>query len=397
MDPREQDFLGWLEGRGPAMETDLAEIVAIPTFTAHKAGVDALAGWMERRLAALGFRCAELVTGRLGRTLVARRVGDPSHRLLLIGHLDTVHAPESPFRSYRQAVAGEDRATGPGAADMKGGLVVLLHALMALDRSGALQGRQLTVVLNADEEIGSASSAELIRAEASEADLGLGFEPGREAPGGRTTFVTSRKGFGRMVFEAEGRASHAGVEPHLGASAVLELAHKVVAFHALADPGQGTTLNVGVFRGGETANTVPACARLELDFRFPDEDARLGLHDAILRAAARHHVHGPDGRPAVATRLLEEVGRPALERSEAMGRMAARIVAWGRELGLDLEEEGRGGSSDAALVAEVGCPAICGLGVVGGGFHTETEWIRPSSLQDRARLAALTVHRFFAL
>jgi glutamate carboxypeptidase len=281
---------------------------------------------------------------------------------------------------------------------MKGGLVVMIEALRTLHAAGSLDGRHLTVVINADEEVGSPESGDLIRSEAAESQLCLCFEAGRPTgDGGGGTFVTRRRGFGRLTLVAKGRAAHAGVAPERGASALLELCHKAIDLSALSDPGAGIHVTVGILRGGTAANTVPAAASLELDYRFPDEDAQVELEDRIFAIAARNIVRDADGRAAVATTLRDHIKRPALVRTDAIARMAQRIVASGRDLGLVLEEEGRGGSSDAALAAEVGCPAVCGLGVVGDAFHTEQEWIRPSSLVERARLAALTIARFYAL
>lgn len=382
---------------GPGLEERLRTLVGINSFTGNKEGVDRVGAICGEGLERLGFRVSELVTGTTGRTLVARRAGDPGHALLLVGHLDTVHPPESSFRELVHGAAGSDLATGPGAADMKGGLVVILGALEALAAAGRIDGRRLTVILNADEETGSAASAEIIRGEAADAHLGLCFEAGRPAPDGATTFVTARKGFGRFRVLARGREAHAGVDPGGGASAILELAHHIVALHACADAAAGTSVNVGVVRGGTTANTVPGEAIAEVDYRFPDVDAGAELEEALLEEVRRGRLHDAAGRPLVACSADGHVRRPALERSEAMGRMAARIVAWGADLGLRLVEESRGGSSDAAWIADAGCPAICGLGAVGGAFHTDQEWVRISSLRERARLAALTIDRFYGL
>ncbi len=395
MTPRETVILANLEGKLGAMEDHLARLVAINSFSAHRDGVNAVGDELASCLAELGFRMAELVTGKGGRSLIARRPSDVGHRLLLLGHLDTVHPPGSPFRELTPD--GSGLARGPGAADMKGGLVVIVHALRALHETGALEGRHLTVILNADEEIGSPGSAEIIKGEAADSHLGLCFEAGRDAPDGATTFVTGRRGFGRMTLRARGRAAHAGVDPGAGASAVRELCHQVLALEALSDPARGVSVNVGVFQGGTVPNTVPEEAAIDVDYRFPDSDAEAEVEDAIFEIAAKGFLRDAAGNPLVATTMRDQVKRPALARSEAMGRMAARIIAWGTDLGLPLVEESRGGSSDAAFVAEAGCPAICGLGAVGGAFHTDQEWVRLPSLQDRARLAALVISRFYEL
>lgn len=392
---REAEIVGRLDGRQEALEQQLQALVEISSKTEDAAGANRVADVVAEELASLGFRTSELVTGVVGRAIVGRRQSDDSHRLLLLGHVDTVHEADGGFSGYR--LLDERRATGPGAADMKGGLVVLLGALRALVDAGALDGRHCTVVVNADEEIGSPHSGDLVRAEATESHLCLGFEAGRPRPDGSSTFVTARKGFGRMTLAATGKAAHSGVEPGKGASALLELCHKAVALAALNDPEAGVSVNVGVLRGGTSANTVAAKAELKLDYRFPNEEARSELEEAVYDIAARNVLRDAAGQPLVATVMKDQVQRGAVVRTDAIGRMADRITAWGRDLGLDVAEEARGGSSDAALAAEMGCPAVCGLGVVGDAFHTQDEWIVRSSLVERARLAALVMDRFYAL
>jgi glutamate carboxypeptidase len=270
--------------------------------------------------------------------------------------------------------------------------VVLEAALGALEDAGALAERDVVVILNADEESGSAASAEVIRGEAADAQLGLCFEAGR-ASGTATTFVTARRGYGRFALAVSGRAAHAGVDPGAGASAIVELARKIVAFEALNDPEAGTTVNVGVVRGGTSANVIAASASAEVEYRWSDEDAAIDLEDAIMGIVTRHGP-APGGPGALSAQLRDQVKRPAMVRSDAIAEAAARLVACARDLGLELEEESRGGSSDAAFVSDAGCPALCGLGAVGGAFHTDQEWVRPSSLAQRASLAAVFMHRF---
>ena len=393
----ETDVLAGLEGRQEALQARLREWVEISSCTADRIGVDRLGDLLASQLQELGFRIAEIVSGTWGRTVVARREGSGGHRLLLIGHLDTVHPAESGFEGLVEVAGDPSRLTGPGCADMKGGLVVMLEALRALAAAGELEGRQVVVVLASEEERGSPVSSEVIRGEATVADLCLVFEPGRVGEDGATTFVTGRRGFGRFRLTAHGRAAHAGVESDAGASAIRELALKVPVLEDLAAEHPGSSVTVGLFHGGSAANTVPESAWIEVDYRYADPESGLDLEDALLTAAGRHQVHDARGRPCVSTRLEDHVKRPPLLRTEAIGRMSDRIRSWGAELGLELREETRGGSSDAAIAADMGCPAVCGLGAVGGAFHTRDEWVLPASLVDRARLAALVMYRFWRL
>lgn len=395
LNEREQRLLEPLDGLQVAMESRLRDWVGISSCSKDPSGVNRLGDAVGDVLRALGFRIAEVVTGTTGRTLVARRDGRPTHRLLLLGHLDTVHPATSSFRDYISAAEGSDVATGPGIADMKGGLVVLVTALELLDKADLLKDRHLTLVLNSDEEIGSPGSQEIIRAEAMESDLCLGFEPGRPSGDGGSTFVNARSGFGRMTVAAKGRAAHSGVDPGAGASAILDLAQKVVALHKLSDAERRIQVSVGTIQGGTAANVIPESASMELDYRFPDDDAKVELEDEIAHLVGRTELRDEKDRPMVVTQVRDHITRPAMIPSEASERMVGRIIAAGQDLGLKLVAERRGGSSDAALAADAGCPSLCGLGAVGGGFHTDQEWIQLSSLKSRTALAALTVMRFF--
>jgi glutamate carboxypeptidase len=388
--PSERAIVDRLPSAGDLL-AELAPLVAQTSHTPDKEGVDRVGRICEEVLEGCGFRVGVMVTAVTGKHLIARRTG-ASRRLLLIGHLDTVHPAASPFRDLRPS--GEDRATGPGAADMKGGIVVMLAALRALHQAGRLDDRAVTVILNADEETGSPHSTEIIRLEAQEADLALAFERGTEMDGGRTAIVTARRGIGRMAIVATGSAAHSGNESDRGASAILELASKVPELAALESAERRWNVNVGTFHGGTAANVVAESAEMTIDYRFPDRESGDELGAAITDIVSEPRLRSAAGRPLVRVMCREHVVRPPLVRTEAVAAAAARVIAAGADLGQAIVEESRGGSSDAALAFDAGCPAVCGLGVVGGAIHTDQEWIRVSSLRERAALAAVVFDRF---
>jgi glutamate carboxypeptidase len=380
-----------LEGLPPleALVARLSALVGESSHTSDREGVDRVGRVCEAALERLGFRISVVVTGVTGQHVLARRRAGEGGRVLLIGHLDTVHPKDGRFRGL--AVDG-DRAVGPGAADMKGGIVVMLGALEALASAGRLGRGSVTVVLNADEEVGSPTSTDVIRLEAEESDVALGFEHGSEHDGA-TAIVTARRGIGRMVVEATGAAAHAGSETERGASAVHELAHKIGELNALESPERRTSVNVGTFEGGTAANVVAERAAMTIDYRFPDKETGDELSAAITDVVSEPWLRSRSGRPLVRTVCREHVLRPPLVRTAAVARAAALAIEAARDLGHAVVEEGRGGSSDAALAFDAGCPAICGMGVVGGAIHTDREWVRLSSLRERAALAAIAVER----
>jgi glutamate carboxypeptidase len=378
-----------------ALSGRLRELVDLPSPTRFKEGVDRVGNVCEAALEAAGFRVAVMVNGSCGRHLIARRAGE-GRRLLLIGHLDTVHDERGAFRGLSVSEDGL-RGVGPGAADMKGGVVVMLAALLALHDAGRLDGRSVTVVLNADEEVGSPDSTDLIRSEAEESQLALAFEHGNPvADGGATTIVTARRGIGRMVVAASGVAAHAGSETERGASALVELCHKAVLVTELSDDARRRSVNVGTLHGGTAANVVAEHAEMTVDYRFPDKESGEDMTAAITEIVSEPRIRNAAGRPLVRTVCREHVIRPPLVRTDAVAAAAARIIAAGADLGQAIIEESRGGSSDAALAFDAGCPAVCGLGVIGGAIHTDREWMLMTSLRDRAALTAIVADRFFS-
>jgi glutamate carboxypeptidase len=197
-----------------------------------------------------------------------------------------------------------------------------------------------------------------------------------------------------MVVAATGAAAHSGSETERGASAIVELARKVGELVALESKERRWNVNVGTLHGGTAANVVAESAEMAIDYRFPDKESGDELGAAITDIVSEPSLRNAAGRPLVRTVCREHVVRPPLVRTDAVAEAAARIIEAGRDLGQTIVEEARGGSSDAALAFDAGCPAVCGLGVVGGAIHTDREWIRVSSLRERAALAAIVIDRF---
>jgi glutamate carboxypeptidase len=234
----------------------------------------------------------------------------------------------------------------------------------------------LRVLFTADEEIGSPTSRALIEEAAAGALAAYVLES--PLPGG--TLKTARKGTGDYHLEIEGRAAHAGVEPQKGINAVQELAHQILALHALNDYAVGTTVNVGVVQGGTRPNVVPAAAEAHVDVRVSTmaEAARL---DAAIRSLTPRL----DG-----ARLTIEGGlnRPPMERSAAMGELFGRTQRIASAMGVELAEGSTGGGSDGNFTAAMGVPTLDGLGAEGEGAHAAHEHVLTESLPRRAALLA---------
>jgi len=288
--------------------------------------------------------------------------------LLLLGHFDTVW-PRGTLASMPWRVE-DGRAYGPGAQDMKGGLVVMLEAIRRARTEHALR-----VALTADEEIGSPTAHDLLARAAEGAAAAFVCEP----PTGRGDLKTARKGLGRFRLSIAGHAAHAA-QPNDGVSAIQELALQILRLHGLNDPERGVSVNVGVVAGGTRENVIAANAEALVDVRVvrAEDCARL---DELLAAGAE-----------LAGAAVEVSGawtRPPLERSAGAAALFDRAREHGRELGLDLHEAGVvAGGSDGNLVGALGVPVLDGLGAQGGGAHAVNEHVLVESLERRSDLLA---------
>jgi glutamate carboxypeptidase len=397
MSDRERDVCRRLEGMRQRMADELVAWVAIPTGRGHVAGLHAQRAALGHRLRALGAVTRDVhcdarpdwidppwSAGGAGQevdVLVAEHAG-PGPRLLFCGHFDTVHDPSSSFRELRPIGGG--RASGPGCADMKGGLVIALAALEAIRDAGIPLA--WTFVLVPDEESGSYGSARALREAAPGHAAGLVFEPAGEGD----SLVVERMGAGQFMLEAFGRAAHAGRDYAKGVSAVRALSRAVLAAEAIADPAAGRIVNVGPLQGGAATNIVPDHARAWGNLRFarPEDEAAIG---AALDAVAE----GEDGAvPRVRVRRI--AGRPAKPLTPAVERLAAIARGASEDLGRALPFGRTGGVCDGNNLQAAGLPTIDTLGVRGGNLHREDEWVDLDGLVDRAQLAALAALRIAA-
>ncbi|WP_234468960.1 M20/M25/M40 family metallo-hydrolase [Streptomyces sp. MBT62] len=291
-----------------------------------------------------------------------------SRRVLLLGHADTVWPlgtlAENPFD-----VSGA-RATGPGVFDMKAGLVLAFEAL-------ALAGdvSHVSMVVSGDEERGSITSRALVEEAAAACGAVLVLEP---SEGG--ALKTARKGVAQYRLGVSGRAAHAGLEPHKGVNALIELAHQVLTISELADRERGTTVTPTVGSAGTTTNTVPERAFVEVDVRAWEH----GELDRVERELRGLRAREPGAELA----FLSSVSRGPLERGMSVGLLrSARTVA--ERLGLPpVTETSVGGGSDGNITASLGVPTLDGLGPDGGGAHARHEWVDLTSVPDRAALVA---------
>lgn len=385
MTTRTQVITRWIQGHEREAIAFLETLVDKDSGTHDRLDVKRVGDILARAFEGLGFFVERIPQTTYGDHLIASHQGTPgTRRLLCVGHMDTVYpagtAGSRPFR-----IEGT-RATGPGVLDMKGGLTILLFALRALGEtdSDAFREMDVSVFINSDEEVGSPSSRQIISDLALRHDAAIVLEPAR--PGGEC--VIARKGVGHFRMEVFGRQAHAGSQPELGINAIWELAHKICAMQALNDPDRGTTVNVGVIRGGERSNVVPdyACADVDLRIWSVEEGDRIAR--ALQEIAQRSTISGATGK------LSGEVSTPPWQTGEATRRMLALLQQAGNHLGIEIKGVATGGGSDGSRTAQH-IPTLDGVGPVGSRIHSPEEFLEMPSLRERTALLALFIETWY--
>ncbi|MGD9789038.1 MAG: M20/M25/M40 family metallo-hydrolase [Phycisphaerales bacterium] len=310
-------------------------------------------------------------------------------RVLLSGHLDTVHPVDGAFSSLTIDDRGE-KALGPGCVDMKGGLVVAVHALEALDECGIRV--PWAFVLNSDEETGTFCSDSAIRAAARNADVGLAFEPAPQMKAiGDTTWglVTHRPGSGQFRIDVRGKAAHVGRDFKSGVSAVTALSRAILEISSHADADRGRIVSIGPIKGGHATNVVPDSAFAWGNVRYATPEVGEELKAALEGLV---NLGGKDGGlPAISVHAtLNRPAKPLNPRVEALSML---IMGAAAAIGEDLRPTTTGGVCDGNNMQAAGLPTLDTLGVRGGGLHTTDEWIDLTSLVDRATLIAVVLMR----
>jgi glutamate carboxypeptidase len=385
MRSRRDAIVGWLGEHEAEAIAFLEALVNQDSGTYDRMAVNRVGGMLARAFADLGFSVKRIPQTEFGDHILASRPSTGAGKsLLCIGHMDTVFpagtAAARPFR-IKDACA-----TGPGVVDMKGGLTVLVFALRALAATdaAAFRGLDCSILINSDEEIGSPTSRQTFMDLAARHHAAVVLEPAR--PNGEC--VIGRKGVGHFRLEVLGRQAHAGAQPELGVNAIWELAHKVCAIQALTDLERGTTVNVGVVRGGERSNVVPDYACADVDLRIWSAEEADRVTRAFRDIAEQATIPGATGR------LTGEISNPPWQTDNGTRRMLALLNEAGSHLGLTFAGVTTGGGSDGNRTAQM-IPTLDGMGAVGSKMHSPDEYLDIPSLRQRAALLALFVETWY--
>lgn len=371
-----------IEGYMPTILRLLEESVNIDSPSADKRQNDLIADWYTREFERLtGGRVVRVPNETYGDRLLCE-VGSGEKQILLVGHYDTVwplgEAERRPFR-----IEG-DRAYGPGVYDMKAGLLQAIFAIKALLDSGRFPAdKKVVLLMNSDEELGSPTSRAFIEEQAKRSAAAFVLEPPMEPSG---ALKTARKGSGRYKLNVQGISAHAGVSPEKGVSAVHELACQIQRLHSLTDYSLGTTVNVGVIRGGIGSNVIAEHAEGEIDVRVATSAEAERIEAELTRLVPVL----PQARLTLTGRMM----RPPMERTERTAELFELAQEIARsEHGVDLMETHTGGVSDGNFTAAVGTPTLDGLGARGDYAHSPDEYIRLDELPFRTALLAELIRR----
>ncbi len=358
----------------------IENLVNVDSGSYLKSGVDEVGRILAEEYHMIGFETEVHEQEQYGNNLVIRHPEAEAPEIVMIAHLDTVF-PEDTAEKRPFHIAG-DLAHGPGVIDMKASHATALFALKALMEIGSDAYKNIVLILNTDEEIGSIASRELIETVAAGKKYALVLEPAQNGQ-----LVSERKGGGKYFLKVFGKSAHAGIEPENGASAIEEMARKILKLHALTEMDKGITVNVGLIKGGTSVNTIAPFAEAGIDLRIetPEDGERL---DSAIKEICSY-----TETPGTTVQLTGHITRPAWVLTEDAHRLIDVISEEAAKIGIELSHEKSGGGSDANLTAHIGIPSIDGLGPIGGNAHQETEYLVVSSLTERTLLLANVIER----
>lgn len=393
----ERAALDWIDSRADGMIATVKDWVRINSGSRNAEGLEAMRAEIGRAFAETGgtARAVELkpVTSVSPDGVVGEQVFTPSFhlsvrpeapvRIVLTGHHDTVFPKDDSFQDWRLLDA--DTLNGPGAADMKGGILVMLHALLALGRTRYASQIGYDVLISPDEEIGSLGSGPVLHELGRKAHAGMTFEPAL-ADG---SLAGARKGSGNWSLKVAGKAAHAGREHHLGRNAIAAASSFALGLDSLNGQRDGVTFNVARIDGGGPPNVVPANAVVRFNVRVGDAGDQAWVLAELDRLTAE-----TAARDGISAQLHGGFTRPAKPMTPANARMFEWTRAAGSAIGLDIRWKDTGGVCEGNNLWAAGCPNVDTLGVCGAAIHSHDEIAILSSFPERAKLSAILLMKF---
>lgn len=360
----------------------IKELVDVDTGTGQAPGLKTVSALLVERLKALG---AEVTTTpanpSAGDNIVGTFKGNGTRSFLLMVHYDTVFGPGTAAR--RPFRLDSERAYGPGVADAKGGVAMILHSLKLLQDQQFKDFGTLTVLFNPDEETGSSGSKKVIAELARQNDYVFSYEPPD-----KDAVTVATNGINGLLLDVKGKSSHAGSAPEAGRNAAIELAHQMLQLKDLGDPGKGTTVNWTLIKGGEKRNIIPSSASAEADMRYSDPSESDRVMADGQRLVRKTLVDGTE------VTLRMEKGRPPLAKNPGSEQLAKTAQTLYAKIGRSIEPIAMRFGTDAgyAYVPDSAKPAVLEtMGVVGAGLHADDEYIELSSIAPRLYLTVALI------
>lgn len=384
-------YLDWIQGQRTPM-LDLLEIWAnINSHTDNIPGLETMLSALKTAFSSLGGVMQEIplqprvqinangetATQPVGKALRIKKYPHAPIQILLGGHYDTVYPLDHSFQAVFRPK--DELLQGPGVADMKGGLIVLLKALETLERSPFAGKIGWEVLINPDEEVGSPSSESLFIEAAKRNHIGLLYEPSF-ADG---AIVSSRKGSANMTLVVKGKAAHAGRDFFSGRNALTAAMRFALDAESLTNKEKGITVNIGNITGGGPVNIVPDLAICHFNIRMSNPEDLLSLTKALQERAVE--CNSAEGFSAQLFENSARAPKPFDEKNQALFQ---KIASCGNEIDISLQTRPSGGVCDGNILSEHGLPTIDTLGAVGGYIHTNQEYILINSLVERSLLSA---------
>ncbi|WP_449125459.1 M20/M25/M40 family metallo-hydrolase [Pseudomonas viridiflava] len=358
------------------------QLVDVDTGTGQAPGLKTISALLVERLKALGAEVTTTpATPSAGDNIVGTIKGSGTRSFLLMVHYDTVFGPGTAAkRPFKQDGV---RAYGPGVADAKGGVAMILHSLKLLQEEGFKDFGTLTVLFNPDEETGSSGSKKIIAELARQHDYVFSYEPPD-----KDAVTVATNGINGVILDVKGKSSHAGSAPEAGRNAAIELAHQMLQLKDLGDPAKGTTVNWTLIKGGEKRNIIPFSASAEADMRYSD----LSESDRVIADAQRIVQKKLIDGTEVSVRL--EKGRPPLAKNPGSEQLAKTAQTLYGKIGRNIEPIAMRFGTDAGYAYVPGSekPAVLEtMGVVGAGLHADDEYIELSSIAPRLYLTVALI------
>jgi glutamate carboxypeptidase len=386
------EHLRWLDDEQGPMIDLVTRWANVNSGTRNIPGLDTMLGLLDKEFLILGgtqeiIACepqdlvnaeGRFVQEHLGRALRIRKRPAAEKQVFLGIHYDTVYGVDHPFQ--RCVRLDESRLCGPGVADAKGGLAIMLKALEAFEKSPWAAHLGWEVLINPDEEVGSPGSAGILAEAARDKLAGLVFEP--SFPDG--VFVGSRKGTGNFSAVFHGKAAHAGRDVSSGRNAINAMAEFILGLKSGLAGAPGVIVNVANVRGGGPLNIVPDLACCGFNVRVETARDRDAVEAVIAALAAEI-----EKREDLSVQILGRMMRPPKLLDGKTLLLFECLKQCGTELGIVVEWRPSGGASDGNLLAAAGLPTIDSLGPQGGNLHSAEEYLRVPSLTERAKLTAL--------